>query len=195
MQGATDPREIYAGGEAPPGLSRRRLLLNSGISLAGLVAGSVALHAAFAADSGALATVAPDVLARFMAFSRLATGHASISDVLGERLYGALAAKDKNFAANLASLTAMVRAKGFKDVETLEAAVKENAPLHATLMSVIGAWYSGVVEEGSHATVYAFEAALMYQPSSDGVPIPTYAHNGPNYWVAAPPVVDAMPKF
>ncbi|PTQ13289.1 dehydrogenase [Sphingomonas oleivorans] len=196
MQGATSPSDVHDEGGAPPGLSRRRLLLNSGISLVGLLASSVALKSAFAADEGAsMLPVAKDVLARFMAFSRLATGHDSIADELGGRLYQALVEQDKKFADNLTALTALVQAKGFRDVESLEAALKDNAPLHGALMSVIRAWYSGVVAEGTNATVYAFEAALMYQPARDAVVIPTYAYNGPDYWVAEPPAVDAMPRF
>ena len=57
------------------------------------------------------------------------------------------------------------------------------------------ALYAGVVESGTPAKVYAFEKALMYQPSRDVVVIPTYAHDGPNYWVAQPNAVEAMPEF
>jgi hypothetical protein len=39
------------------------------------------------------------------------------------------------------------------------------------------------------------EAALMYQPARDQVVIPTFAHDGPNYWVKTPPPISAMPVF
>lgn len=169
-------------------MSRRRLLLNSGISVIGL-----SLLPAIA--SPALASVpANDALSGFISFSRLATGHNDLDEKIGSRLYAALSAKDAAFTDNLRKLVDMVRGGAHADVESLDAALTGN-PLRDTLLGIIKAWYSGVVEEGTGATVYAFEKALMYQPARDVVVIPTFAFNGPDYWVAEPNPVSQMPRF
>lgn len=130
----------------------------------------------------------------FMKVSRLATGHENLDGGIGQRLYQALATRDGEFPNALGILEAMITKNQVEDVETLDALLRAQ-PLHETLLAIIRAWYSGVVEPGSFATVYAFERALMYQPPRDGMVIPTYAHNGPNYWVAEPPPLDRMPSF
>lgn len=169
-------------------LSRRRLLLNSGISVVGL-----SLLPVLTGPASAAASTNPTP-SGFMSFSRLATGHNNLDETIGGQLFSALSARDGAFAGNLAALADMVKSGGHQDVESLDAALAGN-PLRDTLLSVIKAWYSGVVEEGTGATVYAFEKALMYQPARDVVVIPTFAFNGPDYWVAEPSPVSQMPQF
>ncbi|WP_157814423.1 sugar dehydrogenase complex small subunit [Rhizobium sullae] len=167
-------------------LSRRQLLLSSG---AALVAVPLRPFAASAPSSTEVAT-----LKKFMAFSKLATGHVNLDETIGGQFYAALSGKDAAFAESFGNLADMVKSGGYPDVEALDAALTGN-PLRDTLFSVIKAWYSGVVEEGTGATVYAFEKALMYQPARDVVVIPTFAFNGPDYWVAEPKPVSHMPQF
>lgn len=169
-------------------LSRRRLLLNSGISIIGL-----SLLPVLTGPASAVASINP-TLSGFMFFSRLATGHNNLDETIGGQLYAALSAKDAAFSENFDKLTEMVKSGGYPDVEALDAALTGN-PLRDTLLSVIKAWYSGVVEEGTGATVYAFEKALMYQPARDVIVIPTFAFNGPDYWVTDPNPVSQMPQF
>lgn len=121
-------------------LSRRRLLLNSGISVIGL-----GLLPAFAGPALAAAS-ASDTLSGFMSFSRLATGHDNLDETIGGQLYAALSAKDSAFAGNFGRLADMVKGGEYPDVEALDAALAGN-PLRDTLLGVIRAWYSGVVEE------------------------------------------------
>ncbi|ULJ75815.1 sorbitol dehydrogenase family protein [Rhizobium gallicum] len=169
-------------------MSRRLLLLNSGISVIGL-----SLLPALAGPVLAAASTS-DTFSGFMSFSRLATGHINLDEAIGSQLYAALSAKDDGFIANFHELADMVESGGYTDVEALDAALTKN-PLRDTLLRVIKAWYSGVVEDGTGATVYAFEKALMYQPARDVVVIPTFAFNGPDYWVAEPNPVAQMPQF
>jgi len=48
-----------------------------------------------------------------------------------------------------------------------------------TALSIISAWYLGVVSDAPDAEVVALEYALMYQPTSDVMTIPSYAISGP----------------
>ena len=60
---------------------------------------------------------------------------------------------------------------------------------------IIFGWYAGVVDESPTADVFAYEEALMYQPTKDAVALPTYSFNGPNHWTDVDPPLSAMPEF
>ena len=122
------------------------------------------------------------------------TGHQSLDPVTGQRLFQAMSTQDAEFPAAVSALIAYAREHGASKVEALDVALK-GTPLHGALLRVIQAWYSGVIEPGSNATVYACQGALMYRVPADGVVIPTYAHNGPNCWTAEPPPVDRLLVF
>lgn len=187
-------------------LSRRKMLWGSAATLLGLGVAAPACTLLAAEASSPTSTLGPasspatlpDVRMApsevFMKVSRLATGHENLDSAIGQRLHQALSTKDSAFPKALDSLQAIITQQHVEDVESLEKLLR-GQPLHDTLLAIIRAWYSGVVEPGSFATVYAFERALMYQPPRDGMVIPTYAHNGPNYWIAEPPPLDRMPSF
>ncbi|WP_345190208.1 sugar dehydrogenase complex small subunit [Gluconacetobacter tumulicola] len=170
-------------------MSRRHMLMVSAASAFGLLLPSFQPGTAEAATG---ATV--DEAADFISFSRFATGHSALDPLVGQSLLGALGAQSALFPAQLAALVKTVADNKPADVEALEESLR-GTPLHDTLLHIIRAWYSGVIEDGTNARVYAFENALMYQPARDVVVIPTYAHNGPNYWVAEPAPVEQMPQF
>lgn len=132
--------------------------------------------------------------ADFMVLSQFVTGHKMLDVTVGQGLLTGLRAQYPDFDAQASALQAQIDARKPADVQALADALGGN-PLHDTLLAIVRGWYSGVVAEGSHATVYAFEKALMYRPSLDAVPIPTYALNGPNWWTAEPPALSAMPSF
>lgn len=170
-------------------VSRRNMLMVSGASALGLFAPS--FRSAMAQGIGG---AAGDDTAEFVAFSRFATGHDNLDPLVGRSLLTALRAQSTAFPDQLAALIKTVADSKPADVEALEESLRGN-PLHDTLLQIIRGWYSGVIEDGTDAKVYAFENALMYQPARDVVVIPTYAHNGPNYWVAEPAPVAQMPQF
>lgn len=177
---------------------RRKLLLGSGIALTGLAAGSTAASAQIL--SGVHGTVPNKVaptdveLETFYSLSRLLTGHQNLDLTVGARLYRAMTAQDPRFPTSVNGLVEYARQGRLDTVESLEGALRGQS-LHPCLMAIVGAWYSGVIEPGTGATVYAYERALMYQMSRDGMVIPTYAQNGPDYWVAEPPPLDRLPTF
>jgi hypothetical protein len=187
--GAVQP-EVQPDGLA---VSRRNMLWGSAAALLGL--GLVApASTLLAAPATVPSAASPAQLDSFMKFSRFATGHEHLDRAIGQRLYEALCAHSAAFPANLAQLQQLAAQQQPSDVEPFEVLLR-GQPLHADLLAIVSAWYSGVVETGSTATLYAYERALMYQPARDGVVIPTYAHNGPDYWVAEPPPLERMPSF
>lgn len=178
-------------------------LSGKGLSRRSLISRSSSLIASFALVSGGL-TAVPALAAsanndsadvgEFIRLSRLLTGHNSLDVQLGERLYNALSQQNAQFPDLVKQLSLYVQQNNIPDVETLDEKLKQQ-PLHDPMMAIIKAWYSGVIEPGYHATVYGYQQALMYQIPRDGMVIPTYAHNGPDYWVANPPPVDRLLTF
>jgi fructose 5-dehydrogenase small subunit len=67
--------------------------------------------------------------------------------------------------------------------------------LKDTALAIISAWYTGVVVDEPGYKVFAFELALMYQPTRDVMTIPSYAISGPNGWNSSAPPLTDMPKF
>lgn len=174
---------------APVFLSRRRLLAFSGACITAAAIGTLTKGSA-----QEIVASNRDGVSDFMQLSTFATGHKNLDLSIGSALLLALEAQNHGFSGQVASLRDRIAKNGYQDVEALDAALQGD-PLHPTLLQIIRAWYAGVIESGTNAKVYAFEKALMYQSSRDVVVIPTYAHNGPNYWVAEPGSVDAMPEF
>jgi hypothetical protein len=64
-----------------------------------------------------------------------------------------------------------------------------------TARQIIFGWYAGVVDESPTAEVFAYEDALMYQPTKDAVALPTYSFNGPNHWTDVDPPLSAISEF
>jgi fructose 5-dehydrogenase small subunit len=52
-----------------------------------------------------------------------------------------------------------------------------------------------VIVDAPGAEVFAYELALMYQPTTDVMTIPTYAISGPNEWTSEAPPLGSMPTF
>ncbi|OUI84207.1 hypothetical protein HK22_05195 [Gluconobacter sp. DsW_056] len=183
MDTLSDPNPVSAM------LSRRRLLALSGACLT-----AVAIGTAKKGSAQEIVSSNRDGISDFMQLSAFATGHKNLDLGIGSALFLAFEAQKHDFPDQVAALRERIAKNGYPDVEALEAALTGD-PLHATLLQIIRGWYSGVIESGTNAKVYAFEKALMYQTSRDVVVIPTYAHNGPNYWVAEPASVTVMPEF
>ena len=179
------------------GLRRRRLFGQTGGLVASFAIGS-AIAGATLADSASAApsTPSPDTstLNQFLKTSRFLTGHQNLDVTLGERLYTAFSGQDPAFVSQLASLNQWIADKKPEDVEALDTQL-QGQPLHALMMTVIKGWYLGVTDDSHHAKVYGYQNALMYQVPRDGMVIPTYAHNGPDYWTAEPPPVDRLLNF
>ena len=152
----------------------------------------------FVGGTAALATVpaiaAPTPLsdqsaAQFMEMSLLLVPHRLNAEV-GKRM-GAL---NPLLPQQIDGLLSIARQKNARIVEDFFDDVPDG-PLKETALAIISAWYLGVVTDAPDAEVFAYEYALMYQPTRDVMTIPSYAISGPNGWSAEAPPLSNMPEF
>jgi len=131
--------------------------------------------------------------ARFMEISRLLIPH-RLHEEVGKHIGAAMAALNPSLSQQLDGLLAVAREKNAGVVEDFFPDVPDG-PLKQTALAIISAWYLGVVTDAPDAEVLAYEYALMYQPTSDVMTIPSYAISGPNGWTADAPPLSNMPEF
>jgi hypothetical protein len=152
----------------------------------------------FVGGTAALATVpaiaAPTPLsdqsaAQFMEMSLLLVPHRLNAEV-GKRM-GAL---NPLLPQQIDGLLSIARQKNARIVEDFFDDVPDG-PLKETALAIVSAWYLGVVTDAPDAEVFAYEYALMYQPTRDVMTIPSYAISGPNGWSAEAPPLSNMPEF
>jgi fructose 5-dehydrogenase small subunit len=167
-------------------LFRRKILIGGGLVLGGLATAPIVPTAAAIAS-------AADFPNQFMDLSSLLIAHRLDRDV-GLRLAAALRMKDPAFAVHVSGLIEIARSKNAKIVEDFFADVPVG-PLRDTALLIISAWYLGVIVDEPDAEVFAYELALMYQPTSDVMTIPTYAITGPNGWTSEGHPLADMPDF
>jgi hypothetical protein len=165
----------------------RRKILIGGLMVGGIAAlptlPAVAAPAAWSDQSAA----------RFMELSRLLVPH-RLNEEVGKRMGAAIAALNPSLAQQIDGLLSIARAKNAGIVEDFFADVPDG-PLKETALAIISAWYLGVVTDAPDAEVFAYEYALMYQPTRDVMTIPSYAISGPNGWTAEAPPLSNMPEF
>jgi fructose 5-dehydrogenase small subunit len=172
--------------DCPPilNLARRSFLAGSAIFVGGL-----------ASSTHVMGANAPTTLsaAKFMEISSLLIDH-KLDSVVGERLAVAMSGINPGIVQDVDQILEIAHKNRAKVVEDFFPELPEGR-LKETTLAIISAWYTGVVADERGATVFAYESALMYQPTSDVMTIPSYAISGPNGWSqSAPPLTD-MPKF
>jgi hypothetical protein len=166
----------------------RRELLARGV----FVIGGLAVLSALPALS-APASWPNESSAQFMEISSLLIPH-KLNDEIGKRIGAAMSALNPSLSEHVTELLAIARKKNARIVEDFFPDVSVG-PLKETALSIISAWYLGVVTDTPDAEVFAFEHALMYQPTSDVMTIPSYAISGPNGWTADAPPLESIPEF
>jgi hypothetical protein len=169
------------------GLARRQVLL-AGLSVVGGLV--VAPSMPGTANAGVWSQ---ESAAQFMELSSLLISHHLHADV-GKRIGAAMSGLNPSLSEQVGGLLAIARSKNARIVEEFFPDVPEG-PLRETALAIISAWYLGVVRDADDAEVFAFEFALMYQPTRDVMTIPSYAISGPNAWPAEAPPLDEMPAF
>jgi hypothetical protein len=163
-------------------LSRRYVLVG------GLVVGGTAALATLPAIA-APTPLSDQSAAQFMEISLLLVPHRLNAEV-GKRM-GAL---NPLLPQQIDGLLSIARQKNARIVEDFFDDVPDG-PLKETALAIISAWYLGVVTDAPDAEVFAYEYALMYQPTRDVMTIPSYAISGPNGWSAEAPPLSNMPEF
>src|SRR5262249_16731324 len=113
---------------------------------------------------------------------------------VGARMASILDKRIPTLDADLDAIVAIATEKKAKIVEDFFDAIPEGH-IKETAHQIIFGWYAGVVDVSPTAEVFAYEQALMYQPTRDAVAIPTYSFNGPDHWTEVDPPLSAMPEF
>lgn len=167
-------------------LTRRRLLLGGG-----LLAGVLALN--LPATLLALPEEQGDFGQRFMRLSSLLVNH-RLNPQIGRRMAAAMKQSNPQLPTITERLLAVADAHKASVVEDFFSAIAEGTDKRAAL-AIISAWYKGVLVDAPGAEVFAYEQALMYQPTADVMTIPSYAISGPNGWSAKAPPLGDMPQF
>lgn len=134
-----------------------------------------------------------EAAARFMEISSLLVPH-RLNAGVGRRMGAAMVALNPVLLQQIDGLLSIAREKNARIVEDFFADIPDG-PLKETALSIISAWYLGVVTNASDAEVFAYEYALMYGPTRDVMTIPSYAISGPNRWTATAPPLSNMPEF
>lgn len=167
-------------------LARRDVLVGA-ISVGGLAA--LATLPVISAPS----SWSDEFTAQFMTISSLLIPH-RLNVAIGKRIANLMSAVNPSLSEHVTGLLAIAKEKNARVVEDFFPDVPEGA-LKTTARSIISSWYLGVVTDALDAEVFAFEYALMYQPTSDVMTIPSYAISGPNAWTAKAPPLSSMPDF
>lgn len=144
----------------------------------GLPFGFDRVYAATPSDSGYDA---------FIALSQHLTGRTSFDKPLGQRVYVALVHSNSQFAHNVDALNSWIHNHGGVPSDSVTDALKSEQPeLATTVGNIMRAWYLGLVGESPHVQVVAYEKALMFDPVSDVLTIPSYCRDVPFYWTQKP---------
>lgn len=128
----------------------------------------------------------------FLVVSRLLVGRPDLNDILAERYEAALRRHHADFGPQFASLKKAIDGGGFQTVEALFASPLPDAD-RQTAMTIISAWYLGIVGEAADVELIAFSDALMYAPCADVLVVPSYGA-GPLAWGEKPPL-STVPAF
>ena len=168
----------------------RRTLVKAGATAVGL--------AAFGVSSQPTAQAAGEVAAalngdKFMAASHFLIQH-RLSPGVGARMAALLHTRIPTLDADLDVIIRTAKERNAKVVEDFFDALPDGQ-VKDTAHQIIFGWYAGVVDESPTAEVFAYEEALMYQPTKDAVALPTYSFNGPDHWTEVDPPLSAMPEF
>lgn len=152
--------------------TRRRLL-----GLTAFAVGAVALRAGAAAPSP---VVSPSV-----ALSRLLTGWQGLDARVVSRAFAALADTTPHFEERAHALWAAITRAGLQSVEEFRGSpLYQDQDQRATAAMLVSAFYLGVVGDGETARLVSYEGALMFAPTQEVTPIPSYALGGPGYWAS-----------
>lgn len=168
------------------GVSRRNVLLGLASTLvATALAGAPFLTLA----EQYTAAQNPLLFARFFALSRQLTERQDIDPGLSARIFTALSLANPQFSSQVERLSARVKAG--QSARQLQQ-IAGQLGLSALVSAIVTAWYTGTVGQGANASLIAYKDALMYRPVKDALIVPTYCGNGPLWWTAAPPEVNAL---
>ncbi|SAL24559.1 uridylyltransferase [Caballeronia sordidicola] len=182
---------LTAAGSVGHSAARRRFVLGACASAAALAFTSAGMgFPSFFTQ--AFADTPPAGLEGFLLLSRKLTGRTTFDLAVAQRVYDALSKADSEFVANVSALNQWLEAHGGVPSDTVTQALKMDTPkLASTVTATLRAWYLGLVGDAPRVSVVAYERALMFDPVSDVLTIPSYCRDVPFYWTQKPPAVGA----
>ncbi|AQS87716.1 membrane bound FAD containing D-sorbitol dehydrogenase [Neoasaia chiangmaiensis NBRC 101099] len=122
--------------------------------------------------------------AAFLTLSRAITGKTDLNAETAARLRPLLGRSFDGLDARLRQL-APLAAQGATPEAVADAA--EKAGLKDDFFRILTAWYTGSAKIGLNAPMVAYYEALMYRPTRDALPVPTYCFGEPGWWTQDPP--------
>lgn len=167
---------------SPPPLSSGTPLPGRRSLLLGTIMGSVSVAIGNSVLGRANALAAPPLDETFLSVSKAITGRPDLDPVLSSRLCAAMQTTFPAYASTIQSL-ARITAQGGQPHEILD----RSGDLKKAFLALNAAWYTGSTEDKTNAPMVAYYDALMYQPTKDGLPVPTYCFGRPGWWTEAPP--------
>lgn len=154
----------------------------------GVLIGGAALVGYFFIGNSAYAvqdalSVASDESA-FLRLSIALTGHRDLDGKLAQRLFSLLREAHLLFAGKMEKLAVLAESGGEPHAILARA---DEAGFKQIALSIVAAWYTGSAADAMNAPMAAYRDALMYWPTRDGLPAPTYCFNRPGWWAEDPP--------
>jgi hypothetical protein len=128
----------------------------------------------------------------FMRLSGFLIPNHRLDAELGKALYQAYPpGSDAN--RRLAALDRTIHRLAVAGPEALVAADDEDGVANAAI-GLVRAWYLGRVGDGSQVALVAYEDALMFAPTRDVTPVPTFCSGEFGYWASVPPGAGLLPR-
>ncbi|MBS1039120.1 sugar dehydrogenase complex small subunit [Gluconobacter cerinus] len=155
-------------------VSRRKLLLGS-LALGSLSSFSSVIVAATPVDY---------VFLGFLSLSEFLTGKKDLSPILAQRYYLGLHDQFPDLPIKIETLSEEIQASGAASMDDYLLHGPTPAAL-STATKIVSAWYLGIVGENPHKSLIAYSKALMFQPVSGALVIPSYGA-GPLAWGIRP---------
>ncbi|MER5172476.1 sugar dehydrogenase complex small subunit [Thioclava kandeliae] len=183
----TDKAEAPAASKELSGMDRRNFLITSA------VAGFVAASGAGLGMSRAMAATA-DGVAGFGTISAFVTRQKGFDPKLVERAYDQLVELDPSFDTKVVALSDAIKSADVEDIDAF-LATSPDQDLRETMTTITAVWYLGYTgtpdpsQEKDDAKFVTYRDALMWKPTGNTTPIPTYSQHKQNYW-AEPPTAD-----
>lgn len=152
-----------------PRASRRQVLF-----------GTAAVFATLGAPSLLRAALSAGAEEKFLSASKLLVNH-QLDPAVGARIAQFASA---SFPDLEQMLNAIIDAAAARDAHEVEAFFEDlpEGDLRDFAYWVISAWYTGSSSFERDATLFTYEEALLYRPTLDMVPIPTFGFSAPNTW-------------
>nr|WP_294917386.1 sugar dehydrogenase complex small subunit [uncultured Neokomagataea sp.] len=120
----------------------------------------------------------------FFQLSQQVTGCSTLDRIISQRLLTALQSIFPHYEQEIHDLVVYIN-----NNDTPEKILQEAEKIGKvdTVHNLIAAWYIGSATRHMNAPMVAYYDALMYHPTRDALPVPTYCFAEPGWWTQDPP--------